>query len=62
MEVDHHIHWSISVTTRSPRPGEIHGKDYYFVSHNEFKVMVENNELLEYAEVLVILWYSKGTS
>ncbi len=51
MEIDTHIHWSISVTTRNPRPGEINGVDYFFVSRDEFKKMVSNNELLEYAEV-----------
>ncbi|HCX15005.1 MAG TPA: guanylate kinase [Rhodospirillaceae bacterium] len=42
---------SISVTTRSPRPGEEHGKDYYFVTKNEFHTMVEANDLLEHAHV-----------
>jgi guanylate kinase len=41
---------SISATTRSPRPGEEHGKDYYFVSRDEFMAMVEREELLEWAE------------
>lgn len=42
---------SISYTTREPRPGEIHGKDYFFVSDAEFRKMIENNEFLEWAEV-----------
>jgi guanylate kinase len=42
---------SISVTTRAPRPGEEHGKDYYFVSEDEFHNMVKSNELLEHARV-----------
>jgi guanylate kinase len=41
---------SISATTRTPRPGEEHGKDYYFVSRDEFMAMVEREELLEWAE------------
>lgn len=41
---------SISATTRAPRPGEVHGKDYYFVSRDQFQAMVEHNELLEWAE------------
>jgi guanylate kinase len=41
---------SISATTRTPRPGEVHGKDYYFVSRDQFQAMVERNELLEWAE------------
>ena len=42
---------SISVTTRPMRPGEVHGKDYFFVSDQEYKKMVESGELLEYARV-----------
>lgn len=41
---------SVSATTRRPRPGEIHGKDYFFVSRDDFKAMIEKGELLEYAE------------
>jgi len=51
LSIDQHIHLSISVTTRKPRPGEVDGVDYYFVSHDEFKSMVANGDLLEYAEV-----------
>ena len=51
LSIDQHIHLSISVTTRKPRPGELDGIDYYFVSHDEFKSMVANGDLLEYAEV-----------
>lgn len=42
--------YSISMTTRSPREGEVNGKDYFFVSKDEFEKAVENNELLEHAE------------
>ncbi len=41
---------SISATTRPPRPGEVNGKDYYFVSREQFQTMVENGDLLEWAE------------
>lgn len=41
---------STSVTTRSPRPGEINGQHYYFVTRDQFKQMVEAGELLEWAE------------
>lgn len=41
---------SVSATTRSPRPGEVNGQDYYFVSRDEFRAMVEQGELLEWAE------------
>lgn len=41
---------SVSATTRSPRPGEVNGQDYFFVSRDEFRTMVEQGELLEWAE------------
>jgi guanylate kinase len=41
---------SVSVTTRSPRPGEVNGREYYFVTHEEFDRMVSAGELLEHAE------------
>ena len=42
---------SISHTTRKPRPNEFSGKDYYFVSDQEFKRLIKNEEFLEYAKV-----------
>jgi len=42
---------SISHTTRQMRPGEVHGKDYYFVSVAEFKAMLERQAFLEHAQV-----------
>ncbi len=42
---------SISHTTRSPRPGEINNKDYFFVNDNEFQRLIKNEEFLEYAKV-----------
>ncbi len=44
------LHLSVSVTTRSPRPGEINGRDYYFVNQQRFQEMVEQGGLLEWAE------------
>lgn len=41
---------SISATTRNPRPGEIHGEEYFFVSNEEFESMIKNEELIEYAQ------------
>lgn len=41
---------SVSYTTRKPREGEIHGKDYYFVSEKEFFDIVNSGQMLEYAE------------
>ena len=45
------LHYSVSATTRSPRPGEVDGENYWFVSEEKFKAMVANDELLEWAEV-----------
>ena len=42
---------SISHTTRKPRANEIDGKDYYFVSQDQFNKLVDNDEFIEYAEV-----------
>lgn len=42
--------FSTSVTTRKPRPGEVDGREYFFVDSDRFKEMVENDELLEHAE------------
>jgi guanylate kinase len=42
---------SVSYTTRPPRPGEVHGVDYFFVSGEEFKRMVDGGEFAEWAEV-----------
>lgn len=43
--------FSISATSRSPREGEKNGVDYYFISHDEFKRRVANDEFLEWEEV-----------
>ena len=42
--------FSTSVTTRNPRPGELDGREYFFVKRERFQEMIENNELLEHAE------------
>ncbi len=41
---------SVSATTRAPRPGEVDGVHYFFVSREDFERMVERGELLEHAE------------
>ena len=51
IEADGNIAMSISVTTRKPRPGEVDGKDYYFISEQKFKAMIAAQELLEWANV-----------
>ncbi|XP_008223028.1 PREDICTED: guanylate kinase 2, chloroplastic/mitochondrial [Prunus mume] len=50
-DLNEHLHFVVTATSREMRPGEVHGKDYYFVSKEEFLTMVERNELLEYALV-----------
>jgi len=51
LAADPHIEMSVSVTTRNPRPGEVDGKDYFFVSEAEFKRMRDAGDLLEWARV-----------
>lgn len=46
------LQFSVSFTTRLPRPNEKEGEDYHFVSHSVFQKMCEKNEFLEWAEVL----------
>lgn len=48
---DSRLRYSTSVTTRPQRPGEKEGKDYFFVSENEFKQRIERGEFVEWAEV-----------
>lgn len=45
------INYSISCTTRAPRPGEIDGKDYYFISKERFEEMIKEDAFLEHAFV-----------
>lgn len=51
IERNKNLHLSISYTSRPKRNSEIDGKDYYFVSDEEFLKKIENNEFLEYAQV-----------
>lgn len=51
LAADRNITMSVSVTTRKPRPGEVDGKDYHFISQAAFDAMVEKGELLEWATV-----------
>ena len=48
-QVKDNIYFSISATTRQPRPGEIDGKDYFFISRERFDDLCDNGELLEHA-------------
>lgn len=47
---NHDLVYSVSMTTRKPREGEVDGKDYYFVTHEEFLNRIAENKFLEYAE------------
>ena len=44
------LKYSVSATTRPPRPGEKHGIDYYFLQDDEFQEMIDRGEFLEWAE------------
>lgn len=58
LERDGHIRMSVSCTTRPPRPGEVDGKDYHFISQAQFDRMVGNEEFLEWA---IVFGHSYGT-
>jgi guanylate kinase len=45
------FYFVVTATTRRPREGEVHGRDYFFLSQDEFAHMIEEGELLEYAVV-----------
>ena len=48
MEARRDLRFSVSATTRAPRPGEVDGQSYYFVSKEKFLDMIEKDEFLEY--------------
>jgi guanylate kinase len=54
---DARIRMSVSATTRSPRPGEVNGRHYFFVPRAEFERMIEADELLEYMDVFGMNYY-----
>ena len=58
MKWDNSLSFSISSTTRSIRSGETNGKDYYFISENEFAAQVASDQMLEHAQVF---GYSYGS-
>lgn len=51
MNTQKNLVYSVSVTTRKSRPGEIEGVSYFFKSHEEFEKMIEEDKFLEYAKV-----------
>ena len=42
--------YSVSATTRAPRPGEVDGEDYHFITHEKFRELIANDLVLEYTE------------
>lgn len=46
----HNLVYSVSMTTRAPREGEVDGREYYFVTRDEFENRIKHNKFLEYAE------------
>ena len=51
LNTSRNILMSVSATTRQPRPGEVDGEDYIFLSKSKFSEMIDNDEFLEYAKV-----------
>ena len=58
MQWDPSLRFSVSATTRQPRPGEVDGREYYFHSRAEFEAMVQTAQMLEHAEVFGNLYGS----
>jgi guanylate kinase len=57
IEKNLNLEFSVSATSRGPRPRETHGKDYYFLSAEEFKKKIKNDEFLEWEEVYNGVYY-----
>lgn len=51
LERNPHLQFSVSHTTRQPRPGERHGRDYYFVDEKTFRGMIDQQAFIEWAQV-----------
>jgi guanylate kinase len=58
LAADPAVQFSVSATTRPPRPGEVDGREYHFVTRDEFLSMADRGELLEHAEVFGNLYGS----
>lgn len=58
MKWDESLSFSVSATTRAPREGEQDGREYYFRTHDQFRQMVADNDMLEHAEVFDNLYGS----
>ncbi len=51
------LEFSVSAASRAPRPGEINGKDYFFISADDFRGKIQNGDLLEWQEVYMDQYY-----
>ena len=58
LAADPSVTFSVSATTRPPRPGEVNGREYHFVTRPEFEAMIGKGDLLEHAEVFGNLYGS----
>lgn len=52
------LRFSVSATTRTPRPGEVDGREYHFTTRQDFEAMVQSGQMLEHAEVFGNLYGS----
>lgn len=57
LEKNLNLGFSVSATSRAPRHNETHGKDYYFLSEEEFRAKIKNNDFLEWEEVYNGVFY-----
>jgi guanylate kinase len=57
LDINLNLEFSVSATSRAPRHNEIDGKDYYFLSAEDFKKKIENDEFLEWEEVYNGVYY-----
>lgn len=57
LQKDFDLNFSVSATSRDPRTGETHGKDYFFLTEKEFREKIENDEFLEWEEVYKGIFY-----
>ena len=55
------LEFSISYTTRTPRGAEKNGREYFFVSHEQFREMIRNDEFLEFARVFEVDYYGTAS-
>lgn len=57
LQKNFNLEFSVSATSRTPRGAEVNGRDYYFLSADEFRAKIENQEFLEWEEVYADTYY-----